>query len=300
MWARFLRVALWLAVAVALLSISIESQAADRDGLRDYLTVRGGTTIFINPDDSTNVELDSPALEGFQGGEIGMNINRHWGVELAAGFIETALVQPSTGEKIAEYGLWTLLAQTRLRFPLWRDRLTPYFIMGAGVGIGEHNDRNFLNAGGVSGRPAISFNGPRETVFVASVGAGAEYFVTDNIALGIEGKHYIADVEAEFAGQSAPLDFSALIGTIGVRVFFDKPSREPTARAAAIDNDDFRGYFALRAGGAFFTKPDSVPDAQIGTPTFFGGLAFGLNVNRYLGFELAAEGLPGRLEASLL
>ena len=275
-------------------------RAADKDGLRDYFTLRGGATNFINPDASSNVNLDNPALEGYQGGEIGLNLDRHWGVELAAGFIETALMEPGTGQKIAEYGLWTVLAQARLRFPLLNDRLTPYFVVGAGIGIGEQNDRNFLNAGGVGVRPAIPVNGPSDTTFVAAIGAGVEYFLTGNIALGLEAKHLIAETEVEFAGEKTPLDFGALIGTIGLRVYLDKPTKEPESRARASDGDGLRSYLALRAGAAFFTDPNSVPQAEIGTPVFFGGAAFGLNFNRHWGVEFAAEGLPGRLEAALL
>lgn len=289
-----------LALAALCLATTGGALAADKGGLRDYFTLRGGTTYFTNPGASADVELDNPALEGFQGGEIGLNLDRHWGVELAAGFIETALMQPGTGEKIAEYGLWTILAQARLRFPMWNDRLTPYFVVGAGVGIGEQNDRNFLNAGGIPGRTAIPLNGPSDTTFVAALGAGIEYFLTDNIALGVEAKHFIAETEAEYAGQPAPLDFQSLVGTIGLRVYLDKPSKDPDGRLRAADSDRLRGYLALRAGAAFFTDPDSVPQALIGTPVFFGGAAFGLNFNRHWGAEFVAEGLPGRLEASLM
>ena len=153
---------------------------------RPYSVVRIGPAMFTNPDESSGAELDTPAAEGLQGLALGVDINRNWSMEFAAEFTETQLLQPGTGEKIGEYGMWSLLGQVRLRYPMWRDRLVPYFLLGAGIGFAEMNDRNFLNAGGVSGRPAIDVNGPLDTTFVGTVGAGLEYFVSDNIALGAE------------------------------------------------------------------------------------------------------------------
>ena len=115
---------------VLLLVAGGSSRAADNDLVRAYFALRGGATYFTNPDESPHVELDNPALEGFVGGAVGVNFDRYWGAELTAEFIETALLQPGSGEKIAEYALWTILAQARLRYPLWQDRLTPYFIVG--------------------------------------------------------------------------------------------------------------------------------------------------------------------------
>ena len=127
---------------------------------RPYSVVRIGPAIFTNPDESSGAELDTPAAEGLQGLALGADINRYWSLEFAAEFTETELLQPGTGEKIGEYGMWSLLGQVRLRYPMWRDRLVPYFLLGAGIGFAEMNDRNFVNAGGVSGRPAIDVNGP--------------------------------------------------------------------------------------------------------------------------------------------
>ena len=140
--------------------------------LRPYTVIRIGPAVFTNPDKSSAGELDSPAAEGLQGLAVGMDLDRYWSVELAGEFTETKLLQPGTGEKIAEYGMWSLLGQARLRYPVWRDRLVPYLVVGAGVGFAELNDRNFLNAGGVDGRSAIPVSGSLDTTFVGTIGMG--------------------------------------------------------------------------------------------------------------------------------
>jgi opacity protein-like surface antigen len=291
----------WLAAAALALVVSgSPTEAADGARLRDYIVLRVGPAYFTSPDESPFVELENPALEGVIGGAIGVNMTRHLGTELAFEYMETALIQPGTGQKIGEYGLWALLGQARLRYPMRQDRLVPYVVGGIGIGFGEMNDRNFANAG-LPGRPAIPLNGPPDMTFVGVAGAGVEYFVTDNVALGLEAKHYfLTGLDLEYAGQKTPISFDSLVGTLGMRVFFDPPPRTGRQGSPAADRDGFRPYLALRAGMAFFTDPDAVPSAELDTPVGFGGLAFGFNVDRYWGVEYVGEGLPGRLEASLL
>lgn len=284
----------------ALVALGRPAAAADGDRLRDYIVLRGGPAYFTDPNKSPHVELETPALEGVQAGAIGVNMTRYLGTELAIEYMETALNQPGTGQKIGEYGLWALIGQARLRYPMWRDRLTPYLVAGAGIGLGEMNDRNFANAG-IPGTPAIPVNGPPDTTFVGTIGAGVEYFVTDNIALGVEGKHYfLTGLELEFAGQKTSISFDGVVGTVGMRVFFDPPPATGRRGSAAADRDGFRPYLSLRAGMAFFPDPEAVPLAQVDTPVGFGGLAFGFNIDRNWGVEYVGEGLPGRFGASLL
>ncbi len=133
---------------------------------------------------------------------------------------------------------------------------------------------------------------------------GLEYFVTDNIAFGAEIKHFfLAEPEIDVAGTPSSLDMSSVAGTLGLRIHFDQPQGtgwiSPGA-SRATDDDDWRYYLLLRAGVAFFTDPDAVSSARIDTPVWFGGAAVGVNINRHWGVEFAGEGLPGRLEASLL
>lgn len=127
--------------------LNCDANAADGDRLRDYFVLRAGPAVFNNADESPHVELENPALEGVLGGAIGVNMTRRLGTEFSFEYMETALLQTGTGQKIGEYGLWMLLAQARLRYPIWGDTVTPYLVGGAGVGFGEMNDRNFLNAG---------------------------------------------------------------------------------------------------------------------------------------------------------
>lgn len=275
-----------------------------KNRLRPYALIRIGPAIFTNPKEQSGVELDSPAAEGLQGFAAGVDFNKYLSLELAAEFTETQLLQPGTGEKIGEYGMWSVLAQARLRYPLRRGRLVPYLVLGAGMGFAEMNDRNFLNSGGVGGRAAIEVNGPRDATFVGTLGVGLEYFVTDTIALGAEIKHFfLAEPEIEIAGVASPVDMSSVAATIGLRIHFDPLQETPDIRPASspsTDDDGWRYYLSLRAGYAVFTDPDAVSSARLDTPVGFGGAGFGIDFNRYWGVEFTAEGLPGRLEASLL
>ena len=52
-----------------------------------------------------------------------------------------ALSQHSGLGTIGEYGVFALMPQVRLRYPLFRGRLVPYVIGGAGVAFTDFNDR---------------------------------------------------------------------------------------------------------------------------------------------------------------
>ena len=117
-------------------------------------------------------------------------------------------------------------------------------------------------------------------------------------------KHFfLAETEIEVAGQPSSVDMSSVAGTLGLRIHFDQPrgSRGTGATSSrAADNDDFRFYLLLRAGVAIFPYSDEVSSARMDTPVGFGGAAVGFNFDRHWGVEFVGEGLPGRLEASLL
>jgi opacity protein-like surface antigen len=285
-------------VFLLVISAGTVSHAADTDQMRPYLAVRVGGTYFVNPSAASEIDLENPPGEAFAGGAIGLNFNRYWGAELAAEFSETDLLVPGATGKVVELAMWTFLVQGRLRYPMWNDRLTPYLLLGAGVGIAEPNDRNLLNSGGAFGLPAIPLHGGLDTSFVGAVGTGLEYFVTDNVALGVEVKHrFLFRTDVNLRGQSRELDLDSVVWSSGMRVYFDRQEHAGGPRSAAADSDELRPYLALRAGAAFFTDPDAVPQAKIETPTLFGGAAVGLNLNKYWGVELAGEGFETELRA---
>jgi opacity protein-like surface antigen len=225
------------ALAGLLAGLGAPVEAADGDQVRDYFVLRIGPAYLTDPNRSSDVELENPALENVIGGAVGANLTRHLGVELAVDYMETALIQPGTGQKIGEYGFWSILGQARLRYPTWQGKLVPYLVTGAGIGIGEMNDRNFANAG-INGRPAIPLNGPMDTTFVGTFGAGVEYFVTDNIAVGFEAKHYfLTGLDLEFAGRKTGISTDSIAATVSARVFLDPPPEGRRRGSPAAEAD---------------------------------------------------------------
>jgi len=175
---------------------------------------------------------------------------------------------------------------------------------------------SFLVAGG--GLGFTQFNDPKRPVFglsvntdsstpLGSIGGGLEYFIGDNIALGVEGKYLFGgDVHYEIEGTALETPPNAPLLMASMRFFY--PELRPALFAESRDRVPERFYFGLRAGGAVpvndevFTGIEAEPEPPAYFDTFnqlFGGV-LGLNFGRYLGIEVSAETsemklhLPGR------
>src|SRR5262249_51063692 len=123
----------------------------------------------------------------------------------------TGLHQESTGRKTAEYAWYTVLAQLRWRYPLLDDRLTPYLIGGVGG--------RFTQVEGKDSDSPITFASD-ETV-CGSGGSGLQYFVMNNVALGVELKYLVgADSKIGVSGETRHLNTDAFISTFGLRIFY--------------------------------------------------------------------------------
>jgi hypothetical protein len=78
--------------------------------------------------------------------------------------------------EVSEMSVLGLTPQVRLRYPFLDDRLTPYLIGGVGLAITQAND----------GRAPVEWRGGKNGVqYTGSLGGGAEYFIADNLALGL-------------------------------------------------------------------------------------------------------------------
>lgn len=153
---------------------------------RLYFGIRLGAAIASDTSAFSNVEIrpEPPAYFGscnqFFGVALGMDFGRYLGVELAADGYEVVLAAP-TGGSLAEIAVLHAIPQIRLRYPLLDGRLVPYAIGGVGLGYAERNDRK--GAG-------IGLDIETSTIGIAAaVGAGAEYFVASNIAVGLEARY---------------------------------------------------------------------------------------------------------------
>jgi opacity protein-like surface antigen len=252
--------------------------------IRPYLNFHGGKALFVEPDAVPNAELASPQTETAFGAAAGADIGRHAGIELAFDYNKTELLKTS-GAQAADYSLATLLIQMRLRYPLLQDRLVPYFLIGGGMGFGEF-----------SGREDFDYPGSgRDFAPLGTVGIGAEYFVSDNIAFGVEAKHYfLFHPDFNLEGQRRELTADNVGITGNMRVYLDSLGRGHHAQSAsespAKDSDAMRGYLGLRAGKAFYTDTHAAPGVDIkDTSGILGGGALGLNLNKYLGTEVSLD-----------
>ncbi len=88
----------------------------------------------------------------------------------------------------------------------------PYGIVGVGLGHAEWNDRKPRAA-------HMSITANTNSV-AAVVGAGMEYFVTSNIALGLESKYlYSPGHEIKVDGRGEDATLQAVVVTFGLRVY---------------------------------------------------------------------------------
>jgi opacity protein-like surface antigen len=74
-----------------------------------------------------------------------------------------------------------VIPQLRLRYPVLDGRVVPYALAGVGVGYVERNDRKQAGMG-------VDIENSTWGV-AAALGAGVEYFVASNIALGLEARY---------------------------------------------------------------------------------------------------------------
>lgn len=153
---------------------------------RLYLGLRAGSAIITDADAFSNVELrpEPPAYfssgNQFFGAALGLDFGRHLGVELAYDSYEVILASPD-GVSLVEMALVHVIPQLRVRYPLLDGRLVPYALGGVGLGYAERNDRK---------QPATGLDIETSRYgLAAAVGAGVEYFVASNIALGLETRY---------------------------------------------------------------------------------------------------------------
>ena len=200
-----------LVVLLAVASFASRSWAYDRDGLRGYLGLRvGGLPLFTDTESDSEIHLEDKS-EALAGAVLGFNWSRHWGFELAGERSKQGLVLASTGGRTAFYPWWTVLGQFRWRYPVLNDRLTPYLIAGGGFRFTEVEQKD-------SDSPVFFGNDQQP---VGTVGGGLEYFIMNNVTLGLELKYIFgADSEIGTLTGTHKLDMDVLVYTFGLRVFY--------------------------------------------------------------------------------
>lgn len=269
-----------LAALGAALALAGTAAAEDSDRPRYYLHLRAQDTNPFGVHDAWGVAL-------------GANFNRYFGLELAGDIYELDF-EPSGYGKIGEYSVFALLPQLRVRYPLFKDRLVPYLVGGVGVAFTEFNDRKPKGFG-----LAVD---TESTVIVGSVGGGLEYFIDDNIAIGVEVKYLVSGNQTSHVqGESKRTDVNALLTTLGLRVFY--PELRPRPIAVSDAETRARFYLGVRVGAAVLVGDsldsglhvDPEPAAYGNTGNQHFGFAVGADIGQHVGLELSVEGFEARL-----
>jgi opacity protein-like surface antigen len=202
-----------ITVVLALLTLPSSAQAEDTGDLRGYLGVRLGISAS---DTDLGGGLGATANEQVLGIAVGVNLNRYLGVEVAGDGWERNM--RFGGRTIGEFAMYTGVLAIRARYPAVLDgRLSPYALAGLGVGYTEFNDRK---------RPGFGLDiGGSSLGVVGALGLGVDYFVANNIAIGIETKYIISrDQDIRLNGVRQSLDLDALLATGGIRLLFPETS----------------------------------------------------------------------------
>lgn len=198
-----------LLLLLALLAVAPSSDAEDTDDLRGYLGVRLGISAAY--DTHIGGGLGATPNEQVLGVSVGVNLGRYLGVEVAGDGWERNL--RFGGRTVGEFAMYTGMPLLRARYPLLDGQLTPYALAGLGIAYTEFNDRK---------RPGFGLDvGGSSWGVAGAVGLGLEYFVANNIAIGIETKNIILrDQEIRLNGQRRSLELDTLLATAGIRLLF--------------------------------------------------------------------------------
>jgi opacity protein-like surface antigen len=271
-------------VVAAMLSLTLIPlvHAADNDQPRFYISIRAGAVV-------KSTHQVAPGYQGTLGGEdvvglsAGMNFNKYVGAEISVDRYEFILNSPK-GEKAAEYSVSPFLGLLRLRYPMLNDRLVPYVLGGAGVGFVQVDDKF----------PAVGATSLKKNDFspVGAVGGGVEYFIANNLALGLEAKYLFHQAALGVNGQDNRTNLNGLLWGGSLRVYFseDNAGAPPLPSKAA---DRARFYLAVRTGTSIPTHRSLSPQGSLSgvQGLHFASGSVGVNVGRYWGLELAVDSL---------
>ena len=272
----------WVAASVLVAAVGLATappvRGQDSDQRRYYLSVRYGES---NP---------AVAAHDVGGISVGANLNRYVGVELAMDAYQLNF-EPSGLGKVSELAMHTYLPQLRVRYPLFGDRLVPYVIGGVGVTVLDVND--------VSDPPVeLAGGGSSTTMFSGTVGGGIEYFVADNVAIGIEGKYVFTESQrlTTSAGTSSE-NLSTGLLTAGVRVFY--PELHPPNEGDTPARNGLGFYLVLRESQALLMQMErgvfeglTVQPEQRFPGTNFTqqySIALGVDLTSWVGLELSLD-----------
>lgn len=270
-------------------------RAEDTDQDRLYGSFRFGVNTHLHLKAAPGVEVDR--IQQSYGFSLGVNLGRYFGLEIAADQSATDLTVPGRGT-IGEYGIFNLVPEVRVRYPLLGGTLTPYVIGGVGASQAQFKDRKPPGGG-------LSIHASDWSV-VGSIGAGVEYFLANNVALGLEAKYLISrGHEIQINGTRNTANLDSLIAGASLRLLF--PESPSVQAEPPIYGTDGRFYVGVRYGGSVTTHKNIAAgveyepsqDAIGGAMDQLIAVNVGTDFSRHLGIELSGGGfspilrLPG-------
>ena len=184
-----------------------------------YVAAQSGWAIF-NDESITSVFTfsDGRGKGPIFGGIAGFDYNHYLGFELAIETHESGVdgTDPAGGGTfgITEYRTTSVIPRIRAKYPVLQDRLVPYVVAGAGMAwntTGEDTIKTLPNT-----LPSFSAD---DQSFVATAGAGVEYFIADNIALGAEVRYMYNRPEVEIGGVGTEINADALLSTGHIKLY---------------------------------------------------------------------------------
>jgi opacity protein-like surface antigen len=167
--------------------ILAESGPFDTAERRVYLYALGGGMLPYDEDFALDVQFESPGGSNWLlGGGLGVNLDRHWGVEVQLVHTEPTLdgntdAGGGPSGKLVEMSNLSILPGVRFRYPFRDGRLVPFVSGHVGAAL------NFLN----DHRTDLVDVGVQDSTVAGAVVAGFEYFLNRHLSFGLSVPLYI-------------------------------------------------------------------------------------------------------------
>jgi len=151
------------------------------------------------------------------GGNFAYGINDYLAVGAEIGY--TSWEDKEAGIDYGDVRAIPLLADVYLRYPIEAGNrmFVPYIIGGVGIIFWEYDESSLLANNGVSV--------DMDTELGIKAGCGFEYFISDNVALNLEGSYLWSDANMSVAAfgtyAAAEIDTDAWIVNGGFKYYFD-------------------------------------------------------------------------------
>jgi opacity protein-like surface antigen len=290
-------VLLWLVLAFAGAAWADEEKTPAKfsDTGRFYFYFQSGHAGVVDTRVAGDAKLDTPdGINVVLGAGGGYNITDHWGLELQGHGTEPDIRSQTYG-KIKEFSNITVMPAVRFRYPLGDGRLVPYLTGGVGLSLNEVND---------TGNPKIKVETERSSI-VGAIAAGLEYFVAEDVAVGLEVHSFIypaIDSSMVVRDQANRIilddhdqvNLTSVAGLAHLRLFPGQSSAHGKRRLffadrGPFDTDAVRVYLYGLAGHTQILDGDFGGNIEVVAPgdfnaTLGGGL--GVNVSRHWGYEV--------------